>query len=58
MIRVFRVHSLQISLICVDQRKSAAPEKFPLNKISPLLNFIRFFSALRFFVASTFAARV
>jgi hypothetical protein len=33
-------------------------QKSPLNKINPPLNFIRFFNTLRFFVASTFAARL
>jgi hypothetical protein len=35
-----------------------AGAKISLNKINPTLNFIRFFKTLRYFVASTFAARL
>jgi len=33
-------------------------QKSPLNNLQPPLNFIRFFKTLRFFVASTFVARL
>jgi hypothetical protein len=38
--------------------QESAVQKFRLNKINPPLNFMRFFKTLRFFVASTFAARL
>jgi len=55
---VFRVDSRPIFLICVDQRNLRPLQSFPLNKVNPPLNFIRFFKTLRFFVALTFAARL
>jgi len=62
MIRVFRVHSrlmLLSSLISANLRLSnLAAAQIPLNKVNPPLNFIRFFNPLRFFVASTFPARL
>ena len=33
-------------------------QNLPLNKIIPLLNFMRFFKTLRYFVASIFSARL
>jgi len=44
--------------ICVGPPNLRPLKNFPLNNLQPPLNFIRFFNPLRFFVASTFVARL
>jgi hypothetical protein len=59
LLQIVRGVGFGIWRIVKDQQKDRRIRRVVvLNKINPLLNFVRFFKRLRYFVASAFAVRL